>query len=81
MISKAIHQASCDGTTTASLGRERCTSGESFTAPEERMSLFELTACFVLSRRGWKARGGRIFCPRCAESIGCEVRKTTEGHA
>ena len=44
MISKAIHQASCDGTTTASLGRERCTSGESFTAPEERMSRFELTA-------------------------------------
>ena len=81
MISKAIHQASCDGTTTASLGRERCTAGESFTAPDERMSRFELTAFFVLSRLGWKARGGRIFCPRCAQNVGCEVRKTTEGHA
>ena len=81
MISKAIHQASCDGTTTASLGRERCTAGESFTAPDERMSRFELTAFFVLSRQGWKAAGGRIFCPRCAQNLGCEVRKTTEGHA
>ena len=81
MISRAIHQAQCDGVVGIT-SRERCARGEAFTAPEERMSLGELTAFFVLSRTGWQGRGGRIYCPSCARVLGCPVPKaTTEGHA
>lgn len=65
MISKAVHQAQCDGIVGGQFSQERCQRGEVFTAPAERMSHGELTAFFVMTRHGWTAQGGRLFCPCC----------------
>jgi len=81
MISKAVHQAQCDGIVGGDFSKERCQRGEVFTAPNERLSLGELTAFFVLSRHGWSAQGGRIFCPCCTVRLTAKTPSYQGGHA